>query len=310
MPYDSMGSCFRKDVTSLLGALPFSSFRQLATIPRLDCQQESTTTKDQVMRARRLLLTVAAAATVAGCVNWRQTAPLPTGSTLRIGQLVINSDFSLPPEHRLLADLNQLRVRISDELALPAGGEPVEVYLFQTPRSYQTFLRAHHPDLPDRRALFVESDTHLRVYAAWGDRVAEDLRHEVSHGYLHSLVHDLPLWIDEGLAECFEVRADQRGLNRPHVEHLLAARQKGAWHPDATRLALTRSIEEMQQTQYAESWAWIYWLLNSTPQNRSLLQGYLAALRQRQNPVPLHELLLKQNPNAASDLVAHLQRLR
>ncbi|MCE9553229.1 MAG: DUF1570 domain-containing protein [Planctomycetes bacterium] len=262
------------------------------------------------MWSRRLVLTLLATTTVAGCVHWRKPAPLPTGSTLRIGQLVINSDFPLPPEHRLLSDLTQLRVRISDELALPSGGEPVEVFLFQTPRGYQTFLRAHHPGVPQRRALFVESDTHLRVYAAWGDRVAEDLRHEVSHGYLHSLVTDLPLWIDEGLAESFEVGADERGLNRPHVDRLLAASQQGAWQPDVTRLAMTRSIDDMQQTQYAESWAWIHWLLNSTPQNRSLLQGYLAALRQRQNPVPLHEMMLKQNPAAANDLMAHLQRLR
>ena len=262
------------------------------------------------MAARRLLLTLAAATIMVGCVNLRRAAPLTTGSTLRIGQLVVNSDFPLPPEHRLLTELIQLRVRISDELALPTGGEPVEVYLFQTPRSYQTFLQAHHPNVPDRRALFVESDTHLRVYAAWGDRVAEDLRHEVSHGYLHSLVPDLPLWIDEGLAESFEVRADERGLNRPHAAHLLAASQQGAWRPDITRLAMTRSIQEMQQTQYAESWAWIHWLLNSTPRNRALLQGYVASLRQRQNPVPLHEVLLRQNPDAASELMSHLQRLR
>lgn len=262
------------------------------------------------MSARWFLLTLVAAATVVGCVNWRHPAPLPTGSTLRIGQLVINSDFPLPPEHRLLTELHQLRTRISDELALPPGGEPVEVFLFQTPRSYQTFLRAHHPDLPDRRALFVESDTHLRVYAAWGDRVAEDLRHEVSHGYLHSLVPDLPLWIDEGLAECFEVRADERGLNRQHVEHLLAAREQGIWRPDVARLAMTRSIEDMRQTQYAESWAWIHWLLNSTPQNRELLQAYLAALRQRRNPLPLNEVLLRQNPEAPRDLMAYLERLR
>ena len=38
------------------------------------------------------------------------------------------------------------------------------------------------------RAFFVESDTRLNIYAYWGDRVAEDLRHEVTHGYLHAMV--------------------------------------------------------------------------------------------------------------------------
>jgi hypothetical protein len=259
--------------------------------------------------ARGRWLILIAVLLVAGCVAWRQTAPLPTGTTLRVGQLVVNCDFPLSPEHRVLTDLQQLRTRISEELALPPGGEPVEVFLFQTPRSYQTFLKAHHPTVPDRRALFVESDTHLRVYAAWGDRVAEDLRHEVSHGYLHALVPDIPLWIDEGLAEMFEVRADERGLNRPHVEHLLAAHRAGVWRPDVARLALTRSLDEMQQTQYAESWGWMHWLLNSTPQNRALLQGYLDSLRNRRNPLPLNEVLLKQNPEAPKELISHLERI-
>ena len=47
----------------------------------------------------------------------------------------------------------------------------------------------------------METDTRLTVYAYWGDRVAEDLRHEVTHGYLHTMVPHVPLWLDEGLAQ-------------------------------------------------------------------------------------------------------------
>ena len=260
------------------------------------------------MSALRTVLAIAVAL-LAGCTSWRQGASLPTGNTLRVGQLVVNSDFQLPADHRLLTDLHQLRTRIADELALTPGEAPIEVYLFQTARSYQTYLKAHQPDLPDRRALFVESDSHLRVYATWGDRAAEDLRHEVSHGYLHSMLPELPLWIDEGLAENFEVGADERGLNQPHVDHLLTALRRGAWRPDLTRLAATRVVDEMQQTEYAESWAWIHWLLHSTPQNREMIQGYLAAVRERRNAAPLDEVLLRTHPDAPRDLIAHLEEL-
>ena len=78
----------------------------------------------------------------------------------------------------------------------------------------RSFFRDRYPDFPKRRAFFVETDTQLAVYAQWGDRVAEDLRHEVAHGYLHAIVPSIPLWLDEGLAEYFEVPRGQNGLNR------------------------------------------------------------------------------------------------
>ena len=53
------------------------------------------------------------------------------------------------------------------------------------------------PDFPQRRAIFVETDAQLAVYAHWGPHVAEDLRHETAHGYLHSSTSHLPVWLDE-----------------------------------------------------------------------------------------------------------------
>src|SRR6185295_16292773 len=100
--------------------------------------------------------------------------------------------------------------------------EPIHVYLFESGPVFTEFMHAHYPSFPQRRAFFVETDTRLTVYAQWGDRVAEDLRHEVSHGYLQSIIRNLPLWLDEGLAEYFEVPRGTQGFNRPHVDELLS----------------------------------------------------------------------------------------
>ena len=83
----------------------------------------------------------------------------------------------------------------------------------------------------------METDARLAVYAQWGDRMAEDLRHEVTHGYLHSVVPDVPQWLDEGIAKFYEVPRGQRGLNCPLFDRLLvklAARALAA-QPAATR---------------------------------------------------------------------------
>jgi hypothetical protein len=171
-------------------------------------------------------------------------------------------------------------------LALPISDEPIHVYLFATSDELAAFMRVQFPDVPPRRAFFVESDTRLSVYAYWGDRVAEDLRHEVAHGYLHALVPGLPLWLDEGLAEYFEVPRGLDGVNRPHVEQLATAIGQN-WRPDLERLERLKSTAEMRQTDYAESWAWASFMLDSSPERRLLLQSYLQALRNSQSRGPL-----------------------
>ena len=106
---------------------------------------------------------------------------------MALDQLTIHSNFELPSQHRLLQEINAERVDVSSKLNLPVSDERIQVYLFKDAEQFSDFIRQKYPNFPDRRAFFVESDTRLAVYAYWGDRAAEDLRHEVCHGYLHSV---------------------------------------------------------------------------------------------------------------------------
>ena len=207
---------------------------------------------------------------IAGCARLRAAPALPQRHSMTLDQLMIHSDAPLPQHHRLLDELQQQRSRLTVKLGLGVSDEPIHVYLFPTSQGLDAYMRVYFPDLPQRRAFFVETDTRLTVYAYWGDRVAEDLRHEVAHGYLHAVVPRLPLWLDEGLAEYFEVPRGLDGLNRPHVDQLVAELGRG-WKPDVQRLERLRETGEMTQIDYAESWAWVHFLLETTPQRRQLL---------------------------------------
>src|SRR6478609_512831 len=143
---------------------------------------------------------------------------LPDAFQIPVGQLVFHSDFAIPADHRLLRELVAEREYVNQTLGLAGSNEPIDVYLFRDAERYQEFLKRNFPNVPSRRAFFLETDTHLAVYAHWNDRVAEDLRHEIAHGYMHSSLPSIPLWLDEGLAEYFEVPRTQNGLNRPHVD--------------------------------------------------------------------------------------------
>jgi hypothetical protein len=247
---------------------------------------------------------------VCGCAMVRaKTGTLPEKHEVPLDQLVIHSNFELPRQHRLLQEINSQRVDVSNQLNLPVSDEAIHVYLFKDDQEYYDFIKQKYPNLPDRRAFFIESDTRLKVLAHWGDRVAEDLRHEVAHGYLHSTVMNLPLWLDEGLAEYFEVPRGTHGLNVPHVAELNRLAKEGRWRPDIRRLETFRSPAEMSQVDYAESWAWMHWLLETEPARKTLLQEYLADLRRTGVATPLSLYLRRLDGNPEQSLSEHVRKL-
>ncbi len=236
-------------------------------------------------------------------------ADLPRRAELVVGQLVIRADFPLAGQHRLVRDLEAMRVDVSQELGLPISDEPVHLYLFENTARYDAFVAARFPGFPARRAFFVETDTTLAVFAAWQDRIAEDLRHETTHGYVHAVVPTVPLWLDEGIAEYFEVPRANRGLHPAHLAHLAGRMLEGTWRPDMARLEALESAGEMSQDHYAEAWCWVHWLLCTTPERRALLQDYLAGVRRDVTAAPLSARLRLVSGDPAGELTEYVASL-
>jgi hypothetical protein len=250
------------------------------------------------------------ALTLSGCAGTLAgRLTLPTQNTLVRDQLVIHGDFSLAAHHRLFEELTAQRAEVCRQLALPHSDEPIQLYLFETPERFEGFMRLHHPEFPDRRAFFVETDARLIVYAQWGDRMAEDLRHEVTHGYLHSVVPNVPQWLDEGIAKFYEVPRGQGGVNRPLLDRLLRRTERERWQPDLRRLEQFPAAYNMTQDDYAESWAWVHFLTQSGPECLETLRAYLADLRRDGAAPPLSARLPALFAQPGEALVEHLRRL-
>ncbi len=222
----------------------------------------------------------------AGCtVAWQNRAALPERFSAVRQPIAIHSDIELPGASLLLDELAAEQGELCRRLGLPALREQVQVYVFENAEKLHKFIQARHPTFPDRRAFFVETELKLAIYAQAGDRLTEDLRHEMTHAYLHSaLGKSPPLWMDEGLAKYFEVPPGRNGLNRQYVHQIAVAMQKGAWHPNLRRLEQLDPAGDLSQADYVESWAWVHYLLESQPPQADLLRQYLAELRAKRGP--------------------------
>lgn len=233
---------------------------------------------------------------------------LPGKYTLENEHLVVQSDVKLARNHELIKDLNRLREEILATLDLPVQKQTVVVYLFGEENRYSQYLHTRYPMLPPRRAYFVGSPKELAVYTYWGERIQEDLRHEFTHGVLHATLKDVPLWLDEGLAEYFEVVSQPVGMNREYAMNLAASIATG-WQPDLNRLESLEAVEEMHKADYQEAWAWVHFLLGHSDDSRLVLTSYLHDLRTNSNPGHLSTRLRATIPSADQRFLSHVAGL-
>jgi hypothetical protein len=260
------------------------------------------------MRLVPRLLILLALGGCAGTLAGRLT--LPNRDTLVRDQLVIHSDFPVAADHRLFEELTSQRTDLCRRLSLPRSTEAIHVYLFESAERFDGFIRLHYPQFPDRRAFFVETDDKLSIYVRWGDRMADDLRHEVTHAYLHAVVPNMPQWLDEGIAKYYEVPRSQRGVNRPLLDRTIARLEREHWQPDLLRLEKFALDYNMTQDDYAEAWAWTHFLMESRPEALDALRAYLAELRRNDGTAtPLSARLWAVFDQPDTAMIEYIRRL-
>lgn len=243
-----------------------------------------------------------------GCLVGSPAAGLPSRHQVQQPEFAVHSDFKLPKGHPLIGDLTELRKEIVRQLDLPEPRQNVEVYVFANEERYRQYLQATYPQLPHRRAYFVGTTKELAVYTYWGERLQEDLRHEYTHGVLHACLKDVPLWLDEGLAEYFEVSGPTGSLHQEYSARLAEMVQRG-WRPNIERLESLEAVSSMHRGDYQEAWAWTHYMLHGGDDGRMVLKSYLSDLRDNPRPESLAMRLRREVPNVDQRLVAYVSSL-
>lgn len=222
------------------------------------------------------------------------------------GPFTCRSEFRLGSGRELLDELAQLGADIERILELRTGEEPIQLNLFRSRRRYAKYLSHRVPEAINRRALYVRGPDMGRVYVYKHWSYATDVRHECTHALLHSTLPFVPLWLDEGLAEYFEVKASKRVDDHPHLGSL-KTRLLFGWKPDLTSLESKRSFSELTEEGYRESWAWVHFLLHRSAATRKVLVAYLRDIDSGRPPGPLSQRIGQEIPNAEGQLIDHLK---
>ncbi|MGF1579194.1 MAG: hypothetical protein ACFCD0_07505 [Gemmataceae bacterium] len=232
----------------------------------------------------------------------------PDTHSLRIAPYIFLSDKKLDKTSKLFQGLAKLRDQVYQELDLIPSPRAVHVFLFQDRPKYEKFMALRYPEQPKRRAFFVADPTtqDLLVYTFWSDKIEQDLRHELTHALLHSVLKDVPLWLDEGLAEYFEIPPEAKGLNKTHLNKLA---QNQAFTPNLTRLEGIIDLAKMTPTEYRESWAWVHMMLQTDPRAKQVLLTYIHELRRNPTPSRLAPRLRNAFPDMEGKLMDHIGRV-
>ncbi len=263
------------------------------------------------MKRRITTAMLALAIWTSGSLNGGLSSTEPTTQWVtqrQVGRFHIHSDFELASNEPLLSELGNIAGEVSRLLAIPTADQPIHVVLFASSKEYTRYIKNYFPNVPERRALFIQHRGPGMLFAHWHPDVRTDIRHEVVHGLLNDQSSPLPLWLDEGLAEYFEVPEASRMFGNPHLAQVIEGLDRD-YVPALNELEQLGTIEQLGTNQYRDSWAWAHFLLHRKPQTRQHLVQQLEMHRKNQETLPLSRVIAIELPNWRAEFAEHFRSL-
>lgn len=233
-------------------------------------------------------------------------AESPWLDEIAVEPFVFRSEFPLRDVDGLVRELGDLQSDLQDALGLEFRDRPVEIHLFSSKWSYQRYVANVSPGGEKRQALYVPGQEAGRVYAYRHRDLDTDVRHEATHALLRNSLPYVPLWLDEGLAEYFEVPRGARLSDNPHRKSLQWA-IRFRWKPRLEDLEAKRKLLDMDGKDYRDAWGWVHFLLHGPPEARAELAAYFAEIDSGREPVPLSQRLKTRFPDLEQRVVRHLK---
>lgn len=225
------------------------------------------------------------------------------------GPFDVVAEFPLATLQSTFDELGRLEHELQRTLGLPPAEQHVEVFLLATEQSHRALLTQLFPRVPYRRALYVQRDRRAAVYAFHHPELSIDLRHECTHALLHANLATVPLWLDEGLAEYFEMPESERAFGHPHVAALKWNLRLGMLR-NVESLEAAQELSEMGGVEYRFSWAWVHFMLHGPVAAHRTLVQFVADIYRGAPPTQLSQRLRTALPDLDDRMIQHFKQWR
>ena len=223
------------------------------------------------------------------------------------GNFLFRSEFPLRDVQDLLNDIADLQEDVETALGVTCSNREIQVHLFRSRMSYQRYLSVRVPQGAKRQAFYMPGTDAGRIYAYRNRNLELDVRHETTHALLKNALPYLPLWLDEGLAEYFEVPKARRAHGDGHLQEIRLA-QKLGWRPDLKRLEAKRGFLELGAREYRDAWAIVSYLIDGPPEAQQVFRKYLQDIEDGNVPGPLSDVLAESLPGYEQDILRQMRR--
>jgi hypothetical protein len=224
----------------------------------------------------------------------------------QIGQFQFHADAVFGQRQQEFSALRTLRDDLSESLDIEISGEPIHVILFARQQDYRQYLTHYFPEVPQRRALFIKRRGPGMVFAHRNPQLDVDLRHEISHALLNASLSYVPLWLDEGLAEYFEVLPQRRIADNEHGR-TVRWRARLLQYTPIEELEAVAELADMQTRHYRDAWSWVHFLLHESAASRRVLQRFLQDIQSGLPPGPLSRRVAAELPDVRERYLAHFR---
>ncbi len=221
---------------------------------------------------------------------------------------VLRADTALANAPAILTQLHELQADLTETLGVLPPQDWIEIYLFRDQAAFCKYVARQFPGNESRRALFIQGRGPAMVLVFRSDALAIDLRHETTHALLDAHTTQLPLWLDEGLAEYFEESPERRVAGHPHLAAVRAGISTRDW-PSLEALERQAKLEPLELRDYQAAWAWAHYLINGPSPLQVQLRAFLAEAADGPSQRTLADRLRELDPNIERAMLLHWQAL-
>ncbi|MBT6157227.1 MAG: hypothetical protein HOL01_04370 [Planctomycetaceae bacterium] len=195
------------------------------------------------------------------------------------GRFQFVADYRFTQSKQAGIELESMAQKLWSELMIPDKRTPVRVYLFSTQKAFSRYVRQHIPTLTqadtNRTAMFLLRNGTPYIFAVATSELMLNLRHEFVHVLLNTSHENLPIWLDEGIAEFYETKDGRQ----QEFSQLLSRQNRLFWKPSIGRLERLKTMSQLGIVEYAEGWSWVNLLMQGSTSSRQVIPRYLADLR-------------------------------